>query len=296
MTEDPLVSYVICTFNSENVIKENLDSVKEQNYSNQEIIVVDNCSSDSTREIIEENFPEVKLIVMPNSSYGACETFNIGFESANGDYIAIMDDDVILEEEWTKTLVERIESDEDTALVQPRLIERYDQENSVVRYEEDNKEITGFIGCGVLADRSKIRRAGYYNEEYFIYSNEGELALNLLENGNKIKTCNKVTTKHKGDPNALSSFKFFYETRNNLWTVWRFYDPYNASIFTFYKFVKDTRDGYKNGFTKEVLRAYVSAFRKFPKYFTLSKSDYVEYRPWTVRNILESVKRKLSFI
>ena len=82
----PRVSLVISVWNRKDDLRENLASIRAQTVPADQVIVVDNDSSDGTPEMVTEEFPEVQLIRMPSSDYGACETFNVGFASAKGDF------------------------------------------------------------------------------------------------------------------------------------------------------------------------------------------------------------------
>ena len=92
----PGTTAVISTWNKKDVVRENLESLRAQTLPFAQIVVVDNASTDGTAEMVAADFPEVRLIQMPHSRYGACETFNIGFASASTPLIAILDDDITL--------------------------------------------------------------------------------------------------------------------------------------------------------------------------------------------------------
>jgi len=92
-TDKPTVSLVISVWNRKDDLRENLASIRKQTVPADQVIVVDNDSSDGTPEMVIAEFPEVQLIRMPHSDYGACETFNVGFSSAKGDLVGILDDD-----------------------------------------------------------------------------------------------------------------------------------------------------------------------------------------------------------
>ena len=84
------VSLVICVWNRRDDLRENLHAIGRQTLPPLEVIVVDNASEDGTPEMVREEFPDVRLIRMPHSGYGACETFNIGFATARGEYVGIL--------------------------------------------------------------------------------------------------------------------------------------------------------------------------------------------------------------
>jgi glycosyltransferase involved in cell wall biosynthesis len=265
MEDSPLVSYVICTFNSEDDIRDTIESIKAQSYSseNQEIVVVDNCSDDDTREIID-SFEEVKLIVTPDSSYGACETFNIGFETSKGDLIAVMDDDIEIPEEWTEILVRKIQEDDNLGLVEPKIVEP----SGVSRAEKG--EIQTFQGCGVLARKKALKESEYYDKNYFIYSNEKELAAKMISNGYRLEGYPKTETKHKTDTN-MSKRGLYYRTRNDMWYYWRFYGYGEGLMKSFFTARSSGIYALKKGFVKTYLESIFSAIRKFPHYYFKEK-------------------------
>ena len=89
MSKKPTVSLVISVWNRKDDLRDNLNAIAAQTVQPDEVIVVDNCSKDGTPEMVRAEFPRVKLICMPHSAYGACETFNVGFASAGGEFVGI---------------------------------------------------------------------------------------------------------------------------------------------------------------------------------------------------------------
>lgn len=91
-----LVSVVIPVYNRESTIKRAIDSVLCQTYSNMELIIVDDGSTDDTVRIINKyNDSRIKLICHKERG-GANKARNTGIENANGEYIAFQDSD----DEW----------------------------------------------------------------------------------------------------------------------------------------------------------------------------------------------------
>jgi len=86
-----LISIIIPTYNREKYIAQAIDSVLSQDYPNKEIIVVDDGSTDNTREIVAKYDSQVKYIHKENS--GVALTRNLGVASASGDLIAWLDSD-----------------------------------------------------------------------------------------------------------------------------------------------------------------------------------------------------------
>lgn len=86
----PLVSVIIPTFNRAYILPKAIESVIKQTYKNLEIIVVDDCSRDSTSEIITR-FP-VKYVKLPQNS-GPSRARNRGIYHARGEFLAFLDSD-----------------------------------------------------------------------------------------------------------------------------------------------------------------------------------------------------------
>ena len=118
------VSAVISTWNKRDDLRENLEALRAQTRPPDEIIVVDNASTDGTAEMVRERFPEVRLTVMPDASAGACETFNIGFKAVRHAFTAIMDDDVKAPPEWLERILARFEREPPTtAMISSKVVE-----------------------------------------------------------------------------------------------------------------------------------------------------------------------------
>lgn len=100
----PLLSVVVATYNGERFIREQMDSIIAQTYKNIEIIVVDDCSTDATVDILQQyakQYSNIRLFV--NSlNLGYIRNFEKGFLLATGDYIAPSDQDDI----WVENKLE----------------------------------------------------------------------------------------------------------------------------------------------------------------------------------------------
>jgi GT2 family glycosyltransferase len=116
------ISAIVVTYNSSDVIRECLSSlVAVANELPLEIIVVDNDSTDETPEIVSQEFPSVKLIHNNNTGYGAGN--NRGFKAAIGEYIAIINPDLIISPDALKALVNHLEENTNVGIVGPKLLD-----------------------------------------------------------------------------------------------------------------------------------------------------------------------------
>ncbi len=91
----PLVTVLLPVYNCEKYINECIDSILMQTYSNFELLIIDDCSSDTTVEKIKAyKDTRIKLQIKEKNS-GYTDSLNWGVENANGEYIARMDGDDI---------------------------------------------------------------------------------------------------------------------------------------------------------------------------------------------------------
>ena len=95
------VSVIIPTYNRKNLLKRALNSVSSQTFVPQEIIVVDDGSSDGTKDWVLERFPDVRYIYQDNS--GVSSARNAGIKEAIGSWIAFLDSD----DEWMSNKLEQ---------------------------------------------------------------------------------------------------------------------------------------------------------------------------------------------
>ncbi|MGO9013544.1 MAG: glycosyltransferase family 2 protein [Dissulfurispiraceae bacterium] len=102
----PLVSIVTPMFNAEPFIAETIESVLAQTYENWEMLVVDNCSTDRSREVVLDyanRDTRIRLVELDFNSGGPARPRNIGIRHALGDYLAFLDADDI----WKPEKLER---------------------------------------------------------------------------------------------------------------------------------------------------------------------------------------------
>lgn len=85
-------SVVISTYNRAHLVSRAIKSVLSQEYSNLEIIVVDDASSDNTAEVIHENFPKIRYI-RQESNQGPGPARDRGIREASNQWVVILDDD-----------------------------------------------------------------------------------------------------------------------------------------------------------------------------------------------------------
>ncbi|MSR74104.1 MAG: glycosyltransferase family 2 protein [Planctomycetes bacterium] len=216
----PTVAAVMVSFNKREFVRKNLAGIHRQTIPFATVIVVDNASSDGSAAMIRELWPTVHLIEMPHSKFGACETFNIGFKLATTDFIAILDDDVVLPDDWVERMLEKAASEPPTTAMISSKVHEPEEPAWYTNHPEVNREryMATFRGCATLARRDVLEACGYYDEAFFIYGNERDLAARVLLQGCRILQYPGVVVEH-GTPFGMKAGKrsLYYHIRNMWW-------------------------------------------------------------------------------
>ena len=95
----PPVSVVVLNYNGEDVLAACLDSLVGQERPGDELIVVDNCSTDGSRELVTDRFPSVRLIPLDRNRMYAGGN-NLGFRAARNDLVAFLNNDCVASPGW----------------------------------------------------------------------------------------------------------------------------------------------------------------------------------------------------
>ena len=236
----PLVSVITPSYNSSSFIKETIESVQAQSYSNWEMIIVDDHSKDDSVHLISEYIEKdqrIKLIPLTNNG-GAARARNVAIKEANGDYFSFLDSDDL----WLPTKLE-----EQVAFMQKgnlafsftsySLID--DQGNHLdievkAPKKIDYKDLIGntTIGClTVMLDRNQIKQI----EMPVIQPEDTALWLLLLRQGYSAYGLQKVLSRYRIVSNSTSRNKLNASYR--YWKLLRSQEKLNFVKANFY-FIK----------------------------------------------------------
>jgi GT2 family glycosyltransferase len=201
----PTVSAVFLAFNRKAQLRESLRRMQaESEYPSDrlELIVVDNASVDGTADMLRSEFPDVKLIESP-SNIGA-PAWNSGFRVARGDYVLILDDDAYMTP-GALTTAARVGREADAGLVSFTVISSF-----VPTYRFNDEYRTGLLsywGCAALVSRAALDVIGGYDPNIFIWGNELEFTMRLLDAGFSHLYLPDVVAVHMKEPDDPTVFK-----------------------------------------------------------------------------------------
>lgn len=193
--DDPLVHIVVLNYNGKSHLEYCLPSILSTDYSNFEVVVVDNDSSDGSIEYIKENFPSVELIQL-DENRGWAGGNNVGVMHArehDAEYVVLANNDIRVHPDWISGAVEAAESDEEVGFVgfdvfgtvRPIPLEEY--ESACEEYEDLSYEYTGeFVdGMALFGRMGVFDSIGPIDEDFFLYAEETDLEIRGKEAGYK---------------------------------------------------------------------------------------------------------------
>ena len=115
------ISIIIVNWNTKEHLHHCLNSLTNANDYTQEIIVVDNCSSDGSPEVIEKEYHQVRLI-KNEANLGFAKANNIGIATSRGKYVALVNSDVIVLDDCIERLIEFMDKNPSVGMAGPRIL------------------------------------------------------------------------------------------------------------------------------------------------------------------------------
>jgi GT2 family glycosyltransferase len=186
----PRVSVVIPNWNGRELLERIvLPSLSKQTYRDFEVIVVDNDSTDSSCEYVAAAFPSA-IVIRLSANLGFAAAVNRGIQESNSEFIALLNNDIELDERWLEELVDALESRELAGSVTGKTLSytnrcmidaagvtgtwdgrfggRGEGELDIGQYDR-LEPIFGPTAGAAMYRRSAFARVGFFDEDFFAY-------------------------------------------------------------------------------------------------------------------------------
>ncbi|MBU1486496.1 glycosyltransferase family 2 protein [bacterium] len=239
-----MISIVITNWNGKELLAECLPSViravkfdKENDY---EIIVVDDCSSDTSVEFVRENFKEVK-VVRPPQNLGFQGAANLGVRAAKAEIVVILNNDIKLREDCLRPLFTHFKDgqifavsskaygwDEKTFLYGRRGASFKAGHFNIYNNEETNEVCdTSFVTGGAAAfDREKFLGLGGYDQMFHpLYYEDVDICYRAWKRGWRSVYEPESVVYHKHQATITTQYKKreigYISARNNYLFTWK---------------------------------------------------------------------------
>lgn len=238
------VAFIIVCWNNKPLLEECLNAIYNQTYPNKEIYLIDNNSSDGSAEYVERYFPSVHLFKSLKNN-GFARGNNILINDAMKDesikYIALVNTDAILDENWTKELVEAAEKYHNVAGLQGITIDYFNRHlvDSHHIYVAENfqstqygyksmyfansyydEKVMGVNAAAALYTRKFIETQPFntlFDERFFMYLEDVDVSLRALLLGFNNYFVANAKAFHMGSVSSnkrSSDFSLYYTARN----------------------------------------------------------------------------------
>lgn len=233
-------------------LKECRDSLRRQTCSQDNFIIyiVDNATSEQSREFIKTCYPEAVIIPRDDGNYSAAN--NAGIERAGQDgceYFVIANMDALFNQNWLKELVGAMDSDNSIGIAQSKILLYPKNRNEWLKpkinslgniihflgfgftagYNETDYDLSGLpeikgyaSGCSFIIRKEVLDKIGGYNEEYYMYHDDLEVSWKARLAGYKIVLAPKSIIYHKYEF-SRSVRMLFYMERNRYLAMFSFY-------------------------------------------------------------------------
>lgn len=121
MTSAKMVSIIIVNYNGKTHLEKCLQSLMEIKYAQYEVIIVDNNSTDGSVELVQTEYPKVKIIKL-DKNYGFAEPNNIGAKNAEGEFLLFLNNDTVVTPNFVTELVNIMNQDPQIVICQSLLL------------------------------------------------------------------------------------------------------------------------------------------------------------------------------
>ena len=241
-SSEPRVAIIVLNWNGKTDTLECLESLRGLEYTNYEIVTVDQNSSDGSRDAIASGFPDVTLICN-DDNLGFAEGNNVGIRyalDAGAQYVALLNNDTTVEPNFVRAFVDAAKVDPDFDVFGPKIVFHRDPNviwaaGSAINWRlgickqrgfgEDDRgqydtptEVNALTGCAMMIRRDVFETIGLLDKRYFIYYEETDWCARAQKAGFRLLYVPGTVVRHKVSATigAASPAIVFYMVRNKL--------------------------------------------------------------------------------
>lgn len=177
------VSIVLASYNRADLVAKAINSCLNQTYQNIELIIIDDCSTDNSVEVIKafcQQDDRIKFI-QNNVNQGLQKNLNVAFAAASGDYLTWTSDDNLFDQNAIELMANFLQQNPDIGLVYTDYTTIDAADKKIARIYQESPEylqIRDCIGACFLYTREAMEKTGKYNEQ-ILYVEDYEFFLRM---------------------------------------------------------------------------------------------------------------------
>jgi GT2 family glycosyltransferase len=163
-----MVSIILLNWNGKRFLQNCIRSILAQSYRNYEFIIIDNCSTDGSREFLLQQYNHDQIL-LNEVNLGYCGGANLGIRKTKGEYVLILNPDIILHADFLSHIIEAVERDGSIGIATGKLL----------RFDKKTLDSTGQF---LRKNLTPLERGydepdtGKYNQPGYIFSSCGAVA------------------------------------------------------------------------------------------------------------------------
>ncbi len=238
MAGPPYISVIIVNYNGEEWLEPCVQSVADQSFTNFECFIVDNNSTDKSLERLPDLDSRFHLIKSP-ANLGFAAGNNLAAKRAKGKWLALLNPDAFAHKDWLEKLLAATELAPNVTMVGSTQYFAYEDN----MFDGIGDELHAFglayrsgfghkvhpvvtretfapCGAGALLEHETFQRLGGFDETFFCYHEDIDLAYRMrLDGGICIQSADaKIDHVSSGISGRASDFAIYHGTRNRVWT------------------------------------------------------------------------------
>ena len=241
------IAVVILNWNGKKLLEEFLPSVVKYSQEAQ-IYVADNASTDESVAFIKVAYPEIRII-HNKGNYGYAKGYNEALQGVKEEIYALVNSDVEVTEGWLNPIIELFESDNETVIIQPKILDYKNKTHFeyagaaggfIDRYGfpfcrgrifdtieedrgqyDDTTEIFWASGACFFIRRKVFNELRGFDEDFFAHQEEIDLCWRAFNKNYKVRFCSESVIYHVGGATLKTENprKTFLNFRNSLWMM-----------------------------------------------------------------------------
>ena len=239
----PLVSVVVVNHNGKELLKNCFNSLANLDYPRNrlELSMVDNLSKDDSVGYVKRCFPQIN--VFKNTCNNYCKANNLGIKKSKGDYVAMLNNDTVVDKSWLRELVKVIGRDDKIGAVGSKILlsngkiqsigheefpyyywgDKGFLEKDLQQYSEI-RSIPSVSNCSALYRKEALYNAGLFDEDFGMYMEDVDISFRLKQKRWKIFYAPNSKVYHKlHGSNQNEEERRFYIEKNRLLFIAKYF-------------------------------------------------------------------------
>jgi GT2 family glycosyltransferase len=231
-----IISVIIANYNGVRHLDECLVSLAKQTFNHFETILIDNGSTDGSVEYVKKHFPDIRIVELDRNE-GFCGGNNVGLEHSSGDFIALLNNDTLLDPRWLEELYRAMQKSPEVGVCSSCIVNYYSRdildtagdgydicgvgfkigEGMPVTDFQKERYVFGACAGAALYRRSMIDEIGFFDERFFAVGEDLDLSFRAKLAGYKCLYAPKSIVYHKISQTVGRSSDFLlYHSRRNV--------------------------------------------------------------------------------